>query len=128
MCRPNKCPDQAPSHYQYQQKLHAGLVLQQQLFQRDTVSVLERLDIRHAHTFVELVDSGIQWTEFNNLRADIGDETPIRSAARRGEFWRDTISLLDSIRDGLDQLTRWGDVGRGIVPFQVVVEAVFIQD
>lgn len=54
----------------------------QQLFQGQSVSVLERFDIGYSYALVEFVDGGVERAEFDQLRADVGDEATIGCAAR----------------------------------------------
>lgn len=61
-------------------RLRKGLS-QQQALQRQAVDLRQLLQILHFHVFVELVDGGVPRAYFHYLRADVGDEAAVRSAA-----------------------------------------------
>src|SRR5512139_2416893 len=63
--------------------LMGGLRSRQQAFEGAAVDVLQRLEVGDGDVLVDLVYRGVRRAELHDLRADGGEEAPVRRAAGR---------------------------------------------
>ncbi len=72
-----------------------SIISTSRLNQCQVIDLRQGIEVRHRHAFVDLVDGRVERAEFDHLRADIGDEAAVGSAAAGGEFGIDAGHLLD---------------------------------
>ena len=77
------------------------------------------------NTLVDLVDTGIDRPDFNELRADVGDEAAIGRAAAGRQFSFDAGFRVDCCARGVNQCATAGKEGFGAKgPQQIVIDPV----
>jgi hypothetical protein len=66
-----------------------------QVFEGAPIDCREWLDGVDGDALVEFVDGGVHRAEFDDLRADVGDEAAVGGAAGGGQFGRDGQGVAD---------------------------------
>ena len=102
---------------------------QQQAFEYLPVDGLERIECIELDVLVQLVDGGVDRTEFQHLRADVDNEAAVGSAAAGGQLGLDAGDRAHRGAHGSDQLALGGEErGRGMQPVERVIEPVPVED
>jgi hypothetical protein len=91
--------------------------------EREFVDARQRFQVGDGDAFVELVDAGIDRAEFDQLRADVGDEAAVRGAAGGGKFGGDAGCVGDGGGQRLAEFAARRQEGLGAQgPGDVVLE------
>ena len=92
----------------------------------DAGQLLQRGDF---DALVDLVDRRVDRTDFNDLRADVGDEAPIRGAAGGRKLGVDATNFADRRSRCIGEWAATGQEGTGAKrPFDRIIETVFIEN
>src|SRR5258706_13295308 len=104
------------------------MLLDEQVDERLLINPAQGLDLVDADALVHLVDRRVDRTELDDLRADVGEETPVGGAAGGRDFGLDAGDGLDRAADRVHQVARLGEKGPAVVaPFEVVLETVLVE-
>lgn len=103
--------------------------LEQQVFHRAAIDVFQRIDEADFDVLIDFVDAAIRWSEFDDLRADLRNETTIRGAAGGRQFCRHAGFGLDRIAHRIAQCAFRREEGMAADrPFQIIFEAMLVEN
>src|SRR5688572_21335675 len=71
--------------------------------QYPTVDVLQRLDFRDRNVLIDLVNTRPREAQFDNLRADLGNEASVTGATGRGQLRFDSVLLANRRAHDIDE-------------------------
>src|SRR5690606_16904240 len=82
-----------------------------QALQRAAVNVLQRFQVGDGNVLVDLVNAGVDGTEFYDLGADAGDKAPVGGAAGGGQLGLDPGGGLNGRCQRITQCAPRGEEG-----------------